>query len=155
MFSDAGMLRTVLCLMNKVKKLYDSVCADAGEPFGLTQAEMDVLLFLANNKGMDTAMDIVKYRGISKSLVSRAVEFLVERGYVMVMQDGEDRRLNRLSVTQSAKPAIQALQCAQKRFWSMLMGSVEEEERAAVKRAIQRLSIDIDGLLGGKGNADR
>lgn len=155
MFSDEGMLRKILCLLSKMKKLYDNVCAEAGKPFGLTQAEMDVLLFLANNKGMDTAMDIVKYRGISKSLVSRAIEFLSVRGYVASVQDGEDRRLNRLSVTGKAEPAVQALQAAQMRFWEMLTSGVGAEERAVLKRVVESFSVEIDLLLKGEGNAER
>ena len=47
---------------------------------GLSMREINVLLFLANNPGFDTARDITEYRGISKSQVSQAVDFLVELG---------------------------------------------------------------------------
>ena len=46
----------------------------------LTMREVQVLLFLANNPGCDTARDLVELRGLAKSQVSQAVELLVSRG---------------------------------------------------------------------------
>ena len=50
------------------------------ERWSLTTGEMQVLLFLANNPGCDTARDMVVVRGLGKSQVSQAVELLVGKG---------------------------------------------------------------------------
>ena len=55
------MRETSVFLMNtrKRQKLYDLFCRQATKDYGLTRNELDVLLFLANNQGYDTARDIV------------------------------------------------------------------------------------------------
>ena len=52
------------------------------ERWSLTTGEMQVLLFLANNPGCDTARDMVVVRGLGKSQVSQAVELLVGKGFL-------------------------------------------------------------------------
>ena len=53
------------------------------ERTGWSMAEVHVLLFLANNPGLDTARDIVALRGLAKSQVSQAVERLTGQGQIV------------------------------------------------------------------------
>ena len=46
------------------------------ERWNLSMREVHVLLFLVNNPELDTARDVVVYRGLSKSQVSQAVDIL-------------------------------------------------------------------------------
>ena len=55
------------------QKVYRRFLEPVGEKYDLNRAELDVLLFLANNPSYDTATDIVEYRGLVKSHVSAAV----------------------------------------------------------------------------------
>ena len=43
-----------------LKRAYDAALKPVAEAHGLTRNEVDVLLFLANNPGYDTARDIVE-----------------------------------------------------------------------------------------------
>ena len=65
----------------------------AAEEQGLTKPEADVLLFLANNPGRDTARDVAELRGLPKSQVSGAVELLAARGLLRRLPDQADRRV--------------------------------------------------------------
>ena len=71
------------------------------EETGLSMREMDVVLFLANNPGCDTARDVTEFRGLAKSQVSAAVDLLAERGLLCRRADGADRRVVRLALTES------------------------------------------------------
>lgn len=132
-------LQPLLFLSRKLKKLYEKKCAEAGGAFGLAQSEMDVLLFLANNKGFDTAMDVVKYRSVSKALVSKAVESLSGRGYLAAHTDPADRRYTHLALTDKAAPAVRALQGAQAAFAGLLKSETTPEERAVMTAVLGRL----------------
>ena len=59
-------------------KQFGSYCdrcfAPLSQAHGLSMREINVLLFLINNPGYDTARSITEYRGISKSQVSQAAE---------------------------------------------------------------------------------
>lgn len=56
----------------------------------LSLREIQVLLFLANNPGCDTARDVEKLRGLAKSQVSAAVEHLTGRGLLRRLPDQRD-----------------------------------------------------------------
>lgn len=66
---------------------------------GLSMREVHVLLFLANNPAYDTARDVTEFRGLSKSQVSQAVEFLAAEELLRRMPDETDRRIVHLSLT--------------------------------------------------------
>ena len=71
----------------KLKRAYDSVFRPVMARHGLTRNEVDVLLFLANNPGRDTAVELVELRGLAKSQVCRSVEALQARGMLVGEQD--------------------------------------------------------------------
>lgn len=112
-------------------KYCDHRFAPLSQAHGLSMREINVLLFLANNPGYDTARDITEYRGISKSQVSQAVDFLVELEYLTRTPDVEDRRLLHLSMTgEGRKVAAQAqaiqAQCGQDLLSGMTEGQVRQ-----------------------------
>ena len=53
---------------------------------------MDILLFLHNNPGYDTARDICTYRQLKPALVSLYIENLVQLGFLAREGVPEDRR---------------------------------------------------------------
>ena len=137
-------LRPLLYLSRKLKKLYERECARAAEPFGLSQGEADVLLFLSNNPGFDTAMDVVKYRSVSKALVSKAVESLSARGYLTLHTDRRDRRYTHLVLTEAAAPALRALHGAQEAVLALLGGMTTPGERAVISAVFERLCEKLE-----------
>ena len=73
-------------------KLYEKMFGKIRLQYGMTQLEIDILAFLKNNPGLDTASDIVNYRMLPKANVSQAVEFLIQKGFVGRRTDEQDRR---------------------------------------------------------------
>ena len=65
-------------------RLYNLTLRDFGRANGLSQTEMDVLLFLHNNPDCNTARDMVHLRGLAKSNVSTALDSLRTRGLVEI-----------------------------------------------------------------------
>ena len=132
-------------------KYCDHRFAPIARRYGLSMREINVVLFLANNPGYDTARDITEYRGISKSQVSQAVEVLAERSYLTRRADPDDRRLLHLSLTEEGRAlaaqcqALQA-QCAQ----DLLAGMPEDQVRQLqelwemVMANGERLSREVD-----------
>ena len=96
---------------------------------GLSMREINVLLFLANNPGFDTARDITEYRGISKSQVSQAVDFLVELGYLVRTADTEDRRVIHLAITQEGAPIAKEAQQIQNDCGRALLEGLTAEQK--------------------------
>ena len=85
----------------KIEKAYRKYFQDEMEKYHLTPNELLVLLFLArDNGGCNTARDIAQYEGVSKGLVARSVESLVEKQFLVVERDAADKRICHLYVIQ-------------------------------------------------------
>lgn len=116
------------------------------ERWNLSMREVHVLLFLVNNPELDTARDVVVYRGLSKSQVSQAVDILCCRGFLSRKADAEDRRVVHLAITdQGALPAreaqrLQAL-CGQR----LLEGLTPQEQRDFL-RLLEKVFENTDAL---------
>ena len=66
----------LLRVIQQFTRYYARQFADLLARTGLSMREMDVILFLTNNPGHDTARDVTELRGLSKSQVSAAVDLL-------------------------------------------------------------------------------
>lgn len=123
------------------------MCMQAAKPFGLTRNEADVLMFLSNNESHNTAMDIVRYRYISKSLVSKSVDNLVLKGYIKSRADTADRRYNRLFITAQAEGAVSKLHEAQSEFMHLFSNMVTPDEQVLLQQVLLKISSKMDEYL--------
>ena len=117
----------------KLKRAYDSVFRPVMARHGLTRNEVDVLLFLANNPGRDTAVELV--------------EALQARGMLVGEQDPKDRRRVHLALTGRAAAPVREAQQAQRLFIDLLYRGVTEEERAILARVFDRIGKNVQEVL--------
>ena len=92
----------LLGYISHFKKFYTQVFSAYADKYGLSQLEIDVLLFLYNNPEFNTVRDISEMRGLAKSNVSNAVEILRGRGYLNSEPDPESRKIKRLSISEKS-----------------------------------------------------
>lgn len=115
----------------------------------LPQTAMDILLFLFNNPGMDTARDICTYRHLKPALVSFHVDRLVNEGYLLRRAVPGDRRKCRLVYTDKAVPAIRQGRAIQENFSRQLTRGLTEQQLeelsrsfAVIEENLRRLAAD-------------
>ena len=134
-------------------KQYGAYCNYRFSPLsqrsGLSMREINVLLFLANNPGYDTARDITEYRGISKSQVSQAVDFLTEQGYLRRTVDREDRRVVHLAITPDGAPIAQEAQDIQADCGRALLTDLSEEQQSQLQ-VLWDIVLDNGARLAGE-----
>ena len=94
-----GQITAFLTGVRRITKLYEGMLEDICRRYRLTRMEANIISFLQNNPGKDTAGDIVELRMFSKSAVSQGAEALIQR-----KQDPDDRRRIHLSLLPKAKP---------------------------------------------------
>lgn len=123
-----------------IKKAYDAVWDEIQEKYSLTRAEIDVIAYLANNPDCDTASSIVEFRKIAKSHVSKAVEALMERGWITREHDRQDRRCIHLMLTDEAGAAADEIIARQHEFSAAIREGITEEELAVYTRMIEKLT---------------
>lgn len=119
--------------------LIEPVC----RKYGLTQMEVNILLFLVNNPECDTAAQIVKKRAFTKSHVSMSVRSLEERGYLIGEYQGTDRRTIHLRLTAAAAPAVSDGKNAQKRAAEIICHGFSPEERRMLFQFMNRINSNI------------
>lgn len=123
--------------------LYHKLQSPVLARYQMTQIELDVLLFLANHPGLDTAKDIVEIRRPTKSHVSAAVEGLSRKGYLLRVRRPDNRKLIHLTLLPEAAPAVadgQANQCA---FFQTLEQGLSPQERAQLDALLRRVTENV------------
>ena len=76
----------------RFEEAYTAAMRPLTEELDMAQPAVDILLFLANNPGMDTARDICTYRHLKPAIVSFHVEKLAGEGYLERQPVPGDRR---------------------------------------------------------------
>lgn len=94
--------------------------------FELTPAEIDVLTFLINNKDKDiTASEISMNRGISKGLVSRAVNLLETKKIIEFKENPEDGRSVYLKIVDEEVDVVKELKKFNDKFIAQLLKDMD------------------------------
>ena len=125
------------------QNLYERTVMPVCRQFGLTYMEFTVLMFLHNNPQYDTAAQIVKIRRLTKSHVSISLRGLQERGLVKGEYFPGNQKTLHLSVTDSAKPVVEAGLAAQRAFGATLARGFTAEELAQFQKLIKKLNENI------------
>lgn len=125
-----------------LKKCYEKNLEKVLTKYELSQNEGSVLLFLHNNN-LNTAKEISEYRSISKSLVSKSVDSLCKKGYIDIREDEEDKRINRLYITENAKEAVEKLSLAQDEFYILLEKEIKKEDLRVMDRVLKKLYNNV------------
>lgn len=133
--------------LQEMKRLYGAVFAPLLSRSRMTQAEMDVLLFLANNPAYDTARDIVEQRRMVKSQVSVSVDALAARGLIERFYHPGNRKTIHLRPTPLARPLVKEGLRLQNRFGALLIAGFSKGEILQLSALIRRMQENVDAAL--------
>lgn len=136
-----------------MRKLYCSLFAPLLERHGLTQLEVDILLFLANNPPYDTARDIAEKRHLAKSHVSVGVDALAGRGLLERQMREGNRKTIHLVLTPAAAPLVAEGREIQAQYGQMLLAGFTGEERSELFRLLEKVGDNVNAALSA--GADR
>ena len=139
-----------LLLGTRLKKRYEGACCPICKKYGLLQIDFDVLAFLHNNPGYDTARDIVELRALQKSNVSASVERLIEKGFLSRHPDPGDRRLIHLTLEQAAAGAAADIVRLQETMSRRLFAALSEQEQDTYRRLTDKLARSFEAEEGGE-----
>lgn len=140
-----GMDENLSVVMMRVRRSVRTALREAVREEGLTQNEIELLLFLDRGR-YNTARDVSRMRGMPRSLVSKAVDQLVRRGYVETCQDQKDRRVVRLALLEPAHPVVERLVQARKEFYAQLCQGITQEEAAVFYTMVEKMVENLNRL---------
>ena len=130
-----------------VMKLYNSLFDGLLEKYRLTQLEVDILLFLANNPTYDTARDIVEKRHLAKSHVSGGVESLAKRGLLERTRQGGNRKTIHLRLTAAAAPIVEDGRAIQAKYGNLLLEGFTSQEKEQLFSLLDRVGENVDAAI--------
>ena len=107
--------------------------------YGMLRTEWRVLFHLGMN-GRMTAKDIGAHARIHKTKVSRAVQKLAERRFLIRTRDDNDRRLEHLDLTPAGESAYNDLRRVAESYDSKLAARFTKGEVAILRMMLRRLA---------------
>lgn len=136
-------MRAILQYADHLRRLAHRSMRPLGEELGLSQPEMELLLFLRNNPELNTARDAVAYRGFAKSNVSTAVESLAKKGWLTVEADPGSRRMKRLRLCSGREGELERLSACQNGFLRVLTAGFTQEEIQMLRGLLDRMGGNV------------
>lgn len=143
-------MKEYLNFMSLMKEGYQKSVSPVCEKYGLTFAEFDILMFLANNPEFDTAADIAAWRHIVKSQISISLRNLEERGYLSRCYKNNNRKIQHLMVCTRAEALVREGQATQWRFYEVFLRGFSPEQREQMKRNVHLLSENLECYVRGE-----
>mgnify|MGYP004484083677 FL=1 len=128
---------------------YAAVMAPLSRELDMAPSALDILLYLANNPGRDTARDICAYRHLKPGIVSLHVERLVAEGYLTRSPVPGDRRKCRLLCTEKAWPVIRRGRQYQADFTARWTEGLAPGDLAVCQRCLAVLDANLAALAQG------
>ena len=130
----------------KTAQAYSAMCKPLCQELKLPQTAFDILMFLANNPGYDTAKDICTMRHLKPGIVSFHVENLVQEGYLERQNVPGDRRKCRLVCTEKAASIIEKGRALQAKFMRQMTKGLEKEQIDTLVTCLETFEKNLSGI---------
>lgn len=129
------------------KKVYDRTMEPLCAFYHITRMELDILLFLANNPGYDTAKDIVVQKRFTKSHVSSSLKLLEEKGYLERSFREDNHKTVHLHLLPASQEIVAAGQEAQRSVFNKIFSGLSPEEIQVLDKITEKIRANIQKAL--------
>ena len=129
------------------KKIYDQSLEPVCKKYQLTRMELDILLFLANNPGYDTAKDIIERRRLTKSHVSMSLKNLERRDMVQKEYYPGNQKTAHLKLSSASIQMVAEGQQAQKKFFQTVFRDFNPEDVSRMEDYFERMRKNMQNAL--------
>ena len=136
-----------LVTIRRIIKLYDNMLKGVCQQYQLSLIEANIISFLYNNPGKDTAGDIVELRMLAKGNVSQAVESLIQKGLLLREQDGADRRRIHLHPTTAAAAITVSLEEGRRQFQAEVFCGLSPGDLELYDRINHRIAENTENAM--------
>ena len=143
-------LETLVKRSAEFRRIFAKASAPELKHYQLSPSEVDILIFLSNNSGINTAKELCAFLGISKGLVARGIESLLQRQFLYIETDTEDRRIQHLFLTARVQEIIEVLSAKRREIEICIFDGIREEELDVMVQTFDRINANIERLLEGE-----
>ena len=128
----------------RVKAIRNRLFRDKREAYDMKQVEIEVLLYLFSRSGV-SAKKIAEDLQLQKGHVTLAKERLLEKGYIRCVKDADDRRFDKLMMTEAGKQVCDDVLAVKDEFNRKLFRGFTDEECETLKRLLEKMMRNIIG----------
>lgn len=96
--------------------------------------------------GIDTAGQIARRMGVSRSLMSKAVDHLVRGGWIETKPDQNDRRMVHLVLLPKAEPAVKRCRELKHEYYEKMCAGVSPEDMQVFHRVIEQMRRNLENF---------
>lgn len=111
--------------------------------FNITSAEYAFLLYLYRRDGI-TQDELSSYLYINKAATARAIQSLEKKGYIRRNKDSEDRRCNRVYLTEQAKACKEQIRIRIWKWSQFLTEEMDEETKDLVISELEAMVHKVE-----------
>lgn len=148
------MAKTIARMITLLARKSQGYIGNALRKYNITAAEQPFFMALRSREGV-TQEELTAIVCVDKAATARAVKSLEEKGYLMRMQDPQDRRQNLLYPTPLAKQRMDAVRDELHQFNALLTQGIDPKSLEMVSAALQRMEENLSGASGAAAKGGR
>jgi DNA-binding MarR family transcriptional regulator len=126
--------------INKNNNTFEQACYKV---FGITTSQADALLKLSPKEAL-RMNELSEAAGLDTSTMTRMVDQLIEKGFVLRQADDKDRRIVRVGLTPQGKKLRKELSDALESYYMESLDDISEPEREIIVQVLERLKNAVD-----------
>lgn len=124
----------------KIKKNYLEYAKQELKQFNLSPNEIEVISVLGNSM---CGSEVARQFDVSKTLVSRSVSYLAEKGFISV-ETGDDKREKILKLTENGTFVLKEIQSMQENYFKVVFNHFEEREMLVLEALLKLMLKNIN-----------
>lgn len=137
----------ILSNMHKYKRINERKLEEVLHKYGLRRIDVEILVFLKNGKNKDTAKDIAETGMFTKGHISQSIKHMRELGFVDVIQDKNDLRVQHIIPRKKAKKVLDELIIIKSDIEERVFAGINDEERAFMQTIMEKIYENISEII--------
>jgi DNA-binding MarR family transcriptional regulator len=141
--SFAAALQRQIYELVRAHELCDRACLAQN---GVTAAQGYTLLAFPEQDGL-TMNALSDQMRLSNSTMTRMIDQLVQKGFVLRRPDDEDRRVVRVELTDQGREIRSTLEQSLRDLFSLVLNEIDEAERPLILHALEQVTRSVVSVL--------
>ena len=125
------------------KGLYQELLSPICKKYDLTDNEIMILLYIADEKTADTAKELISSLKIKKSVVSMSIKDLEERELVHSSYSETNRKIQHLEVDEKACEIISEAKKIQEEYYDIITKGLGKTEKKIFNKLLDKVGMNI------------
>lgn len=132
-------VEAMLAYFSQLRKVYAASLNKKFVKENFSPSEISILFLLSNNSSITTGSQLTTVLGVSKGLISRSLDSLLQRGLISFMEDERDKRVRHIRLTEEAAPITDRVKECVEEVNKRLLADISEEELLQMEATMMKI----------------